>query len=254
MTLRRFVFAIALLLAVAAGADSPVAVDEPSRRLYVAVPGIRNYPDYGGVGLLVYDMDDGHRLIKRIPTLEVAPGAAPENVKGIAANAATGRLYITTPKRVVAFDLLTERVVWNREYEGGCDRLAISPDGKLLYVPSFEGPHWHAIDAATGYVTARIVTNSGAHNTIYGPDGSRVYLAGLRSPILSIADPASHKVVGGVGPFSAAIRPFTINAAQTLCFVNVNELLGFEVGDIRTGKMLHRVEVAGTDARAMASA
>jgi hypothetical protein len=28
-------------------------------------------------------------------------------------------------------------------------------------------------------------------------------------------------------------------------FVNVNELLGFEVGDLKTGKMLHRVEVAG---------
>ena len=34
---------------------------------------------------------------------------------------------------------------------------------------------------------------------------------------------------------------------QTLCFVNVNELLGFEVGDLTTGKKLHRVEVAGFD-------
>src|SRR6185295_6507052 len=87
--------------------------------------------------------------------------------------------------------------------------------------------------------------NSGAHNTIYGPDGHRVYLAGLHSPVLSIADPASHRVVSTVGPFSNSIRPFTINHAQTLCFVNVNELLGFEVGDMRTGKMLHRVEVTG---------
>ena len=47
--------------------------------------------------------------------------------------------------------------------------------------------------------------------------------------------------------FSSAIRPFTINKAQTLCFVNVNGLLGFEVGDIKTGKMLHRVQVPGYD-------
>jgi DNA-binding beta-propeller fold protein YncE len=99
----------------------------------------------------------------------------------------------------------------------------------------------------SGEVLAKVVTDSGAHNTIYGPDGKRVYLAGLRSPILSIADPSTHKVVGGVGPFSSAIRPFTINRAQTLCFVNVNGLLGFEVGDIKTGKMLHRVEVPGYD-------
>ena len=41
------------------------------------------------------------------------------------------------------------------------------------------------------------------------------------------------------------IRPFTVNGAQTLCFVNVNDLLGFEVGDLESGKMLHRVEVPG---------
>ena len=97
----------------------------------------------------------------------------------------------------------------------------------------------------TGDVLKKLMLNSGAHNTLYGPDGRRVYLAGLRSPTLSIADPRTHTVVGGVGPFSAAVRPFTVNAQQTLCFVNVNDLLGFEIGDIKTGKVLHQVKVAG---------
>ena len=30
-----------------------------------------------------------------------------------------------------------------------------------------------------------------------------------------------------------------------MCFVNVNELLGFEIGDIKTGKVLHQVKVTG---------
>jgi DNA-binding beta-propeller fold protein YncE len=222
-----------------------VATDGERHFLYVAVPGIRNYVEYGGVGILVYDMDQGHRFVRRIPTLDVAPGEAPENIKGIAANAKTGRLYITTPKRLVSLDLTTDRVVWNRSYEGGCDRMAISPDGTILYVPSFEGPHWHAIDGLSGDVLAKVITNSGAHNTIYGSDGQRVYLAGLRSPMLFVADPRTHTIVNRIGPFGHSIRPFTVNAAQTLCFVNVNELLGFEVGDLHTGKLLHRVEVAG---------
>jgi DNA-binding beta-propeller fold protein YncE len=123
--------------------------------------------------------------------------------------------------------------------------MALSPDGRILYVPSFEGPHWHAIDAGTGDVLAKVVTNSGAHNTVYGGDGARVYLAGLKSPNLLVADPRTHAVVAQAGPFGSSVRPFTVNAAQTLAFVNVNELLGFEVGDLRTGKVLHRVEVAG---------
>src|SRR5262245_58610449 len=34
--------------------------------LYVAEPGIRNYLEYGGHGVLVYDIDHGHQFVKRI--------------------------------------------------------------------------------------------------------------------------------------------------------------------------------------------
>jgi len=241
-SLRRARILVALLAVLAPAASR---AGSERRFLYVVVPGIRNYVEHGGVGILVFDIDAGYRFVRRIPTFEVPPGEAPENVKGVAASAKTGRIYVTTPKRMAAFDLLSDKMLWNRTYEGGCDRMAISPDGRLLYVPSFEGPHWHAVDALSGDVIAKVVTDSGAHNTIYGPDGQRVYLAGLRSPTLSVADPRTHTIASRVGPFSNSIRPFTVNAAQTLAFVNVNELLGFEVGDLNTGKMLHRVEVAG---------
>ena len=36
--------------------------------LYVAVPGIRDYLGYGGHGILVFDMDNDHRFVKRIET------------------------------------------------------------------------------------------------------------------------------------------------------------------------------------------
>lgn len=247
MRTRRFLPLFVCSAALVAAAGHPREAVSSSERhfLYVAEPGIRNYVEYGGIGILVYDMDNGHKFVRRIKTFDVPEGQQPENVKGVAASARTGRIYVSTPKRIAAFDLATDQLVWNRTYEGGCDRMALSPDGKIMYVPSFEGPHWHVIDALTGDVISKIVVNSGAHNTLYGPDGKRVYLAGLKSPILSIADTRTHTVAGGVGPFSSAVRPFTINAKQTLCFVNVNDLLGFEIGDIKTGKMLHRVEVSG---------
>jgi hypothetical protein len=230
-------------MAVTAGAVGAAAAGR--RFLYVAEPGIRNYVDYGGVGVLVFDVDAGYRFVRRIPTWDVAQGQEPENVKGIAASARTGRLYVTTLRHVACFDLLSDRRLWDKQPEGGCDRLAISPDGTQLFVPSFEGPHWNVLDSVTGETTAKIVTNSGAHNTIYAADGRRVYLSGIHSPLLSIADPASSQVVKTIGPFSNSIRPFTVNAAQTRCYVNVNELLGFEVGNLTTGQMLHRVVVQG---------
>ncbi len=93
--------------------------------LYVAVPGIRNYLEYGGIGILVYDIDNGYKFVKRIPTWDVPKGTAPENVKGIAASAKTAKVYVSTIKRLGCFDLITEKKVWERAFDGGCDRMAM---------------------------------------------------------------------------------------------------------------------------------
>jgi DNA-binding beta-propeller fold protein YncE len=163
----------------------------------------------------------------------------------VCASPGTRRLYFTTPKQLYCFDLVTEKDLWQRELPQGCDRMAMTPDGKVLYVPSFEKDIWNVVGGDRGDVLATLELRSGAHNTVCALDGSRVYLAGLRSPLLAVADARTHKLLRPVGPFSAPIRPFTVNRAQTLCFVNVNKLLGFEVGDLRTGKKLHTVEIKG---------
>lgn len=215
------------------------------RLLYVATPGIRNYLEFGGHGLLVFDIDDGHKLLKRIKTSGFDAQGKPLNVKGIVANAKTNRVYISTTQTLQSIDLLTEKILWEKPYEGGTDRMAIDPNGKFIYMPSLEKDHWHVLDAATGDIIKKLIPKSGAHNTIVGLDGKWAYLAGLKSPILNISDTGKHEITKTVGPFSNMIRPFTINGSQTLAYVNVNDLLGFEIGDIRTGKMLHRIEVTG---------
>ena len=236
-----------LLLVALAASLAPVRLPSAAEQhlLYVANPGTRNYTEYGGVGISVFDIDKGYKFVRRIPTWDVPEGKEPENVKGIAASAKTGRVYVTSLNRMIAIDAVSGKRIWDKTYEGGCDRMAISPDGKMLYVPQFEGPSWHAVNAATGEVVATVETKAGSHNTIYSADGAHVFMAGLKSPLLSIADTSTHKVVKTVGPFDNVIRPFTVNGSETLAFVNINGLLGFEVGDMRTGQKLHRVEVEG---------
>jgi hypothetical protein len=209
------------------------------------VPGVRNYLEYGGHGLLVFDIDHGHGFVKRIPTAGLDAKGQPLNVKGICANTQTKRLYISTIKQLMCLDLVSEKLLWERSYELGCDRMAITPDGQQIFLPCLEGPLWYVVRADDGAVMARITPNSGAHNTIVGPNGKEAYLAGLKSPFLTVADTQNHEVLRSVGPFSASIRPFTVNGRQTLCFVNVNGLLGFEVGDLAAGRRRYRVEVKG---------
>jgi DNA-binding beta-propeller fold protein YncE len=213
--------------------------------LYVAEPGIRNYLEFGGHGILVYDITDTFKLVKRIPTGSFDDKGHPSNVKGICVSLATQCIYVSTIKSLMCISLKTEKLVWEKVYEKGCDRMAISPDGLTIYQSSFENDRWYIVDARTGDVINRLFPYSKAHNTIFAPDGKAVYLEGLASPYLTVVNPKDTTQQHKIGPFTAPIRPFTINGKQTLIYANVNDLLGFEIGDLKTGKMVQRIEVQG---------
>jgi DNA-binding beta-propeller fold protein YncE len=213
--------------------------------LYVAVPGIRNYLGYGGHGLLVFDIDKGHKFVKRIPTQGLSKNGKPSNVKGIAVSVPLNSIYISTLEALQRIDISTEKVVWEKQYEGGADRMAISPDGKIMYLPSLEKNFWNVVDCQTGELIKKIEVYKRAHNTIYAPSGKEVYLADIASPLLHVADPQTHSIVRKVGPFGNGIRPFTINSSETLVFATVDSLLGFEVADLKTGQLLNRIVVEG---------
>ncbi len=215
------------------------------RYLYVAVPGIRDYLGYGGHGILVFDIDDNHRFVKRIKTQGFHPDKTPSNVKGVAVSVSLNSIYISTLESLQRIDLSTEEVVWEIPFEGGCDRMAISPDGRTMYLPSLEKDFWNVVDCQTGDIIKKIEVHKRAHNTIYGPSGNYVYMGDIASPWLHVAATKTHSIIKKVGPFGNGIRPFTINGTETLAFVNVDSLLGFEVADLKTGKLLERVTVEG---------
>jgi len=64
-------------------ADDSKAIE---RRLYVVAPGIRNDLQYGGTGILVFDIDRDHAFVKRIET-SASREQKPENIKGVCASA-----------------------------------------------------------------------------------------------------------------------------------------------------------------------
>jgi DNA-binding beta-propeller fold protein YncE len=74
-----------------------------------------------------------------------------------------------------------------------------------------------------------------------------MYFEVLTVPYVFIADTATNKLIGKVGPFSKGVRPFAVTDDEKKVYASVDGLLGFEVGAARTGdqwggKMLERVE------------
>ena len=175
--------------------------------LYVATPGIRDYLGYGGHGLLVFDIDDQHRFVRRIPTQGFHKDGRPANVKGIAVSAQLNSIFISTLYSLQRIDLATDQLLWERAYEGGCDRMSISPDGKTMYLPSLEKDFWNVVACEDGEIITTIQVHSRAHNTIYGPSGKRAYMADIGSPWLHVADTSRHEVAVKVGPSAEAFAP-----------------------------------------------
>lgn len=241
------------LVLILMGASKPAQSNDESaglkRLLYVASPGVRDYVNWGGHGVLVFDINDNHQFVKRISLKDYGVNEMGKvlNIKGICTSAATARIYVSTLQQLICIDLLTDKVLWQKSFDLGCDRMSISPDGKIVYLPSLEKEAWYVVDATTGDEIKRLIPKSKSHNTVYGPDGKRVYMAGLGSPLLSVARTDDHTIERSVGPFGDNIRPFTVNGAETRVFVNVDGLLGFEIGDLKTNQRIHRIEVKGFD-------
>ena len=237
-----------LLPLILGAADRGKVLGGLERLLYVA----------GKSGVSVYDINDSHKLLRKIDVPDTA------DYKGISASVQLGKLYLTSNLKdeLVCIDLATEKIVWRRHYSDGyVDSQAVTPDGKTLYVPLRDGDSWWVIDAATGDPKTKIpVTHGkeyakdnhpiggiGPHNTWMNPDGTRVYLEVLTDSYVYIADTRTNKVIGKVGPFSKGLRPIAVTDNEQYVFANVDWLLGFEVGAARTGdqwggKMLYRVE------------
>ena len=91
------------------------------------------YAAFNDGSMHVYDIDDGHR---EIATFNTVGGVT--DVRGVCASAATGTWYLAHQTRnggsVIAVDLSSHTVLWNKLYQPNVDRLSCTPDGRKLYI------------------------------------------------------------------------------------------------------------------------
>jgi DNA-binding beta-propeller fold protein YncE len=203
--------------------------------------------------LYVYNIDKRPSLVARA----ALPGV--DEIRGIGASAATGMLYVSYGGfpdgigHLLEFNLYQRKIVYDRGYRFGIDSFDISHDGRLIFMPTGEntsGDTWHVLAATTGKIVGAIAAGRSPHDTVVGANGQHVFLGGASDRYLYEAD-ATHpwKIVGRMGPLRPGgppgVRPFAINAQDTLAFTTANRYLGFQVSDIATGRVLYTVPVPG---------
>jgi hypothetical protein len=203
--------------------------------IYAAVPG----------SIVVLDAKNNYNFIKRI-VFEEQPAPMPlESIAGMAASPALNMVFVSTRGHLYAINLLTEKVVWKNAYEPGtcCERGQVTPDGLTMEVGSDLKNFHRVIDLRTGNVKGIIQTPQSMfnHNMNMSPDGKTVFDA-PNGNTMTIADMDTMKATGTI-TFSDHVRVFVINHDASRVYANLNNLLGFEIADVKTRKVIKRVEV-----------
>ena len=203
--------------------------------IYAAVPG----------SIVVLDAKHDYTFVKRI-VFEQQPATLPlESIAGMAASVPLNMVFVSTRGHLYAIDLLTEKVVWKNAYEPGtcCERGQVTPDGLTMEVGSDLKNFHRVVDLKTGAVKGIIPTPASMfnHNMNMSPDGKTVFDA-PNGNTMTIADMATMKPTGTI-TFSDHIRVFVINHDASRVYANLNNLLGFEIADVKTRKVIKRVEV-----------
>jgi YVTN family beta-propeller protein len=216
---------VAILSSIAVGPTHP----QPVRKLYVA----------NSMGTDVHVVDTAtNRVIKRV---EVGP-----QPHGLVATERGDQIFITLENlqgdegELLWLDPRSDTVVRRMKIGPRPNQLACTPDGRVVYVPC-DDASWWVIDTTKGTVIAKIPTGGRPHNTLCSPDGQRMYLGPKGSYHVLIADARSHRLIGEI-PLSDAPRPIAISKNEKRFYANVDTLIGFEVADISSRKVIHRVE------------
>jgi YVTN family beta-propeller protein len=179
---------------------------------------------------------------KPIGRIEVGP-----HPHGIAAPASQDVIYVTIegngrnkPGELVWIDPFTDKVTRRMDIGPEPNQLAVTPDGKFAYIPVNDG-HYEVVDLAQAKIIERIETGGRPHNTLCSADGKRMYLAPMGSPKkVTIVDVATHKVIDTI-PFSNVVRPIALTQDEKRLFAEVDGLVGIEMADIPSRKMVERV-------------
>lgn len=216
--------------------------DETIRRyLYLTTPDGAQQEGNSGTGILIFDIDNEHRFVRRIdvPVFK-------EGLRGFTGSQANKCVYYsTTNRRLGAFHLEDEKVLWDRQYDSGCDRTCITMDGKTLYAPTgwwWEGPDsgFLMIDAKDGKLIRKIPVNVKAHNSIASLDGAYVFLG--TETTLTMFDAADGSVVKTIAPVGeSGVFPYTIDSGLRYAYVCLGKHVGFDVVDLEKGEAIHRV-------------
>lgn len=160
---------------------------------------------------------------------------------------------------VAAFDIASGKLIWRTTVDAGrADHMALSRDGRSLYVSAYTQNRTLRLDAVTGRITGEVATGISPHDNQLTHDGrlfnSSIGNVGLpvdpspggpsaNSPYrLTIADAKTLQVKDRI-PFAKGIRPWRFAPDEKRLYAQLSDEHAVIAYDLRARKVVRRLEL-----------
>ncbi len=141
---------------------------------------------------------------------------------------------------VVTIDVATRKELGRVAFRGVPNHLAVSPDGRRVYVTIVSGNYVDIIDPARRAVVDSVDVGTGPHDIEVSRDGKTVYVGLIRGTDVTVFDATTNRILRKI-PFGANVRPIAVSRDEDRLYVQLSQFYGFVVADPRSGKILRRV-------------
>jgi YVTN family beta-propeller protein len=158
------------------------------------------------------------------------------------------RVYISvwnvarTIAAVVVFDTTSGKTITTIQVHTRPFLAAVSPDGKLIYVPNHDTGTVSVISTSTNKVVTEFQVPANPHSIAFNPDGSRIYIADHESNLVTVVDTANNKIVTSIpvpkSPHNVAVHP-----TRPLAIVASFDAASVTAIDTKTNKVIRTIPV-----------
>lgn len=190
---------------------------------------------------------------------DAATGAVVSTIRGgmgtggVVLNADGSRLYVsnsgntqnprnqgTGPGVIQVVDTRTNTVTTQIETDRGGARLALSPDGGMLFGIMYEGRNVTFVDTASNAIVAKVpIPGRPAGNVAVSPDGSMLYVGDTYSGGIHMVSVAERRVVKSIETGCTASSDLALNPSGTRLYIMACVFPG-TVGIVDTATMASR--------------
>jgi len=141
---------------------------------------------------------------------------------------------------LIAIDPATRGVAWRAALRGSPNHIAVSPDGRRVYITIVSGSWVDIVDAAKHAVVDSVDVGTGPHDIEVSRDGKRIYVGLIRGTDVTVFDAGTKAVIRKI-PFGQNVRPIALSRDERRLFVQLSHTHAITVVDPETGKILERV-------------